>query len=94
VATFTIEEFRNDTTLGGFPTEPPSVVQAPITTSGTSQQSAAFAGDTKWIAISSEAAVRVALGTNPTASATTRYVTAGMSYLAVTGGTKIAVRDA
>jgi hypothetical protein len=48
------------------------VVQSPLTASGTSQQSAAFATGTTLVVVDSDEKVHVAFGANPTA--TTSYV--------------------
>ena len=91
MATCTIEEFRNDAGLGGFPSEPASVVQTPITPSGSPQPSAAFASDTRWVVLSCEAALRIAFGTTPVAAVTSRYMPAGMYAFGVTPGLKVSV---
>lgn len=49
-----------------------SVVQSPITASGTSQQSSAFASGTTLVVVDSDEKVHVAFGDNPTA--TTSYI--------------------
>jgi len=70
-----ILEFSGEWSGGSKPPCYPSVcdvVQTPITASGTSQQSSAFAGSTTLVVIDSDEKVHVAFGSNPTA--TTSYI--------------------
>jgi hypothetical protein len=67
------------------------VDQAPITTSGTSAQSAAFAGDTKMIQISCDTQSAMAYGSSPTATTSNMTIPAGaFIYYKVTAGKKAA----
>lgn len=96
MATFTVTELRSDTGIGEFPIEPPITVQA-ITTSGSSQQSAAFNGDTRWVVLTTDGSVRILFGTNPTALATSPMMQAGSSapiLMPRGGGLKVAVINA
>ncbi len=74
MAVLTIHEYKADE--NNPPIEPPLVAQTPLTISGTSGQSSAFAGDTKWVRLSATGACYVLFGTNPTA------VTASSVFLA------------
>jgi hypothetical protein len=65
--------------------------QSPITTSGTTAQSAAFSGDTKMIQISCDTQSAMAYGTNPTATTSSMTIPAGsFIYFKVSGGKKVA----
>jgi hypothetical protein len=65
--------------------------QSPITTSGTTAQSAAFSGDTKMIQISCDTQSAMAYGSNPTATTSNMTIPAGsFIYFKVTGGKKVA----
>jgi hypothetical protein len=65
--------------------------QAPITTSSTTAQSAAFSGDTKMIQISCDTQSAMAYGTNPTATTSNMTISAGLFiYFKVSGGKKVA----
>lgn len=70
-----------------------AVVQTPITASGTSQQSSAFAAGSTLVVVDSDEKVHVAFGSNPTA--TTSYVAipaGGVREFNLTGsGQKVAV---
>jgi hypothetical protein len=67
------------------------VDQSPITTSGASAQSAAFAGDTKMIQISCDTQSAMAYGANPTATTSNMTIPAGsFIYYKVTAGKKVA----
>ena len=87
---------RYGSTIPMFPNPAGITVQTAITTSGTSQQSAAFASTTKYIdVISVGGAVYIAVGSDPTASSSTFYLTADKHYdFEVKAGDKIAVIDA
>jgi hypothetical protein len=70
-------------------------VQAALTLSESSQQSAAFDAFTTFICVSTEAACTFAVGADPTASADSELLSAGESrYLGVRPGDKIAVKAA
>lgn len=65
--------------------------QSPITTSGTSAQSAALNGDTKLAQVFCDTQSALAYGTNPTATTNNMPIAAGSTiYFAVTGGKKFA----
>jgi predicted secreted Zn-dependent protease len=65
--------------------------QAPITTSGTSAQSAAFNGDTQMIQISCDTQSAMAYGANPTATTSNMTIPAGaFIYFKVTAAKKVA----
>lgn len=65
--------------------------QTPVTTSGSSAQSAAFSGDTKMIQISCDTQSAMAYGSNPTATTSNMTIPAGaFIYFKVTGGKKVA----
>jgi hypothetical protein len=65
--------------------------QSPITTSGSSAQSAAFNGDTKMIQISCDTQSAMAYGSNPTATTSSMTIPAGsFIYYKVTAGKKVA----
>jgi hypothetical protein len=100
MASFTINEFNDIGYKQG------SVVpahagtqtdQTAITTSGSSQQSAAFASTTSLVRVSaSGGAVRVQFGANPTATANSLYLKDGDSfdYASLGIASKVAVIDA
>lgn len=70
---------------------PPLVDQAPITTSGTSAQSAAFSGDTKMIRAWCDTQSAIAFGANPTATTNNMPLSAGVGeYFQVLPSTKAA----
>lgn len=101
MATFRIDEYptigaQNDDVMP-VPYADGMVTQTAITTSGTSQQSAAFNAETTLIEVESiGTAVYIALGTDPTASSTTKYLAADRIYnFAVPKGEswKVAVID-
>jgi hypothetical protein len=77
----------------------PNVEQTAITTSGSSQQSAAFASETYAIRLGVYAAtatfgIQWSVGTNPTAGANSPFLGAGgYEYIAVTPGEKVAIID-
>lgn len=76
----------------GLPLEPPAVVQSAVTIGGSSAQSAAFAGDTRLVELSTDGNCRVLVGVNPTAAAGSTYLAAGsIIHRRVTGGLKVAV---
>jgi len=65
--------------------------QSPVTTSGSSAQSAAFSGDTKMIQVSCDTQAAMAYGTSPTATTNNQVIPAGLPiYFAVAGGKKVA----
>jgi hypothetical protein len=75
MGTFTVIEYNGaGVQVGGqvvpVPMEPALVEQTAITTSGTSQQSAAFNAATELVCVQTTSIVRYKFGTNPTASAT------------------------
>lgn len=70
---------------------PPLVDQTPITTSGTSAQSAAFGGDTKMARFWCDTQSAVAVGANPTATTNNMPLSAGVpEYFRVQPGQKAA----
>lgn len=70
----------------------PSVRQQQVSIGATSAQSLVFADATRFVRIHSDVACRVAVGVNPTASASSmRVVGGGTEYLGVLPGLKIAV---
>ena len=72
----------------------PLITQQKVTIAGTSAQSAALNGKTKFVIIESDIPCQYEIGANPTASATSRYLSANNRMLEpdVIGGTsKIAV---
>jgi len=70
----------------------PSLLNQQVGIGGTSVQSAAFTDVTKFVRIHAEAPCRIAVGSNPTASAASmRMVAGGTEYLGVVPGLKIAV---
>ena len=100
MATFYINEFSDVgykqgstiPTFAGAQTD-----QTPITTSGTSQQSSAFATTTKVVRIKPVGgAVLVNFGSNPTATTSSMYLADGESfdYFSGEAGYKVAVIDA
>lgn len=65
--------------------------QSPISTSGSSAQSAAFSGDTQLIQISCDTQSAMAYGSNPTATTSNMTIPAGLIiYYRVKGGKKVA----
>lgn len=71
--------------------EPSSANQQVSITAG-SLQSAAFADTTRFVRVHTDAACRVQFGTNPTAAATSKRMSAGQTeFFGVTPGMKIAV---
>lgn len=70
----------------------PGVVHQQVDIGGTSDQSAAFSGNTRFVRLHADAPCRIAFGSNPTAAATTMRLAAGASeYFGVTPGHKLAV---
>lgn len=70
----------------------PSLMNQQISIGGVSAQSTAFADTTRFIRLHADVACRVAIGANPTASATSMRIGAGgTEYLGVRPGLKIAV---
>ena len=101
MATFRINEladipFKQGSSECVWPSPKNMTIQTAITTSGTSQQSAAFAAETNYIDIICDADVYVMDGDNPTAAAATSlYVKADeRMQFRVSPGEKIAVIDA
>lgn len=100
MATITINEFNgigyeHGSTIPVFAGD--QTDQAAITTSGTSQQSAAFSSGTKVARVTAAGgAVRIKFGANPTATAASLYLADGDSFDFFTGGStvKVAVIDA
>lgn len=76
--------------------EEPGTDQTPITSSGTSQQSAAFDAQTTVVEIHSDGIISIAFGTNPTATVNNRRIPADVTrFFAVkpNSGLKVAVID-
>jgi hypothetical protein len=102
MGTFTVIEYAGLGVEGGKPIqvahEPANTEQTAITTSGTSQQSAAFNAGTSIVLVQTTSIVRFKVGSSPTASATTsrRLAADEEVYFHVTPGTalKVAVIDA
>jgi hypothetical protein len=100
MATFTINEFTSvgfakGSTIPAYAGD--QTDQTAITTSGTSQQSAAFSTATNLVRVTSVGgAVRIKFGSNPTATATSLYLADGDSFNYCTSGQayKVAVIDA
>lgn len=70
----------------------PCLLNQQVAIGGSSAQSAAFGDTTKFVRVHADAACRVSLGSNPTASATSMRIGAGgTEYLGVRPGLKIAV---
>lgn len=70
----------------------PAILNQQVAIGGTSAQSAAFRDNTRFIRVHTDAACRLAIGTNPTASATSmRMGAGGTEYLGVYPGLKVAV---
>lgn len=71
---------------------PAQVHQTPITVSGSSQQSAAFAAGTSFVRLHAQVACHVVVGTNPTATTNSMRLAEGQTeYFGVTPGHKLAV---
>lgn len=100
MATVTINEFPNTGVQQGCVVpifSGPQTDQAAITSSGTSQQSSTFAVSTEIVNISSYGGpVRVAFGSNPTATANSLLISDGQSiqYAPIGGTDKVAVINA
>jgi hypothetical protein len=70
----------------------PALLNQQVVVGGTSSQSAAFSDTTRFVRIHADVSCRVAIGTNPTASASSmRIVAGGTEYLGVRPGLKLAV---
>ena len=70
----------------------PGVEQTPITISGTSAQSAAFASSTLLVRIHSDVVCSLLFSDNPTADVNDKRMSAGdTEYFAITPGGKVAV---
>lgn len=102
MATFRIHEFAGTGYKGGsvipvYDATQAQIAQTAITTSGTSQQSAAFNANTTIINVQTDGNVYISIGANPTAASTTIYlpITSGFGVdFVVNAGDKIAVIDA
>lgn len=69
-----------------------TIEQTPITNSGASQQSAAFAGGTRLIRLTSDGIISYLIGTDPTVTVNHRRLPAGaIEYIGVKPGHKIAI---
>jgi hypothetical protein len=92
MTTLRIHEYKADARSTG-PVEPPAVVQTPLTVSGTSQQSSAFASDTTMVRLSCDGACSVLFAANPTAVTGSSLYLSGGSILdfPVSAGLKVAV---
>lgn len=88
-----IIEYAGADRSDGLPVIPFStVVQTPITASGTSQQSAAFGLSTNLICISTDEAVHVHRGASPTATTSHIEVPAQtFAFFSVKAGEKVAI---
>jgi hypothetical protein len=88
------EHLATDRSAGGssnIAQDPPIAEQTEAIT-GASTQSNAFNGNTKFIRVHTDSICSIAVGADPTASATTRRMAAGQTeYFGVRGGWKIAV---
>lgn len=72
--------------------EPTVAEQTPITSSGTSAQSAAFNSTTKLVRIHTDGIISVAFGVNPTADVNSKRLAANTTeYFGVRPGDKVAV---
>lgn len=70
----------------------PSLQNIQVAITGTSTQSAAISDRAKLARLHCDVACRIAIGTNPTASATTQRMSAGQTeYFGVAPGDKVAV---
>jgi hypothetical protein len=77
----------HDASLGG-------AVQQKVTIGGSSVQSNAFSQRTNFITIVADAACYIDIGSNPTATTSTRYLVSGVyRTFKVQSGHKIAVKD-
>lgn len=84
---------RNVEGVAQIPMEPPNVVQSTITPTSTSQQSAAFNENTRYVEITTDGATtcRFLFGSNPSAGPDNSYLGAGLSvFRGVQGGQKVA----
>lgn len=92
--TRTAKELYNDVVISA-PQEGDNigvVDQAPITSSGSSQQSAAFATATKLVRIHTDGILSVKFGANPTADVNSKRMAANTTeYFGVKPGDKVAV---
>lgn len=83
--------------VGGTPiasAQEPGTDQPVITTSGTSAQSQAFAGSTRFVRVQTDAIVSFVFGDNPVATINNARMPAnGTEYFGVTPGMKLAVID-
>lgn len=70
----------------------PSITNQQVAVGGSSTQSAALQGHTKFVRLHTDVACRIAIGPNPTAASTSMRMAANQTeYLGVNGGEKIAV---
>ena len=95
MATLYIEEYDNmprDANGQVLPIVPIPITNQKVTIAGTSAQSAATDGKTKFVRLFSDTACQYAIGSNPTASATSLFLAANVPVdRQITGGQKIAV---
>ena len=95
MATLYIEEYDSlpiDANGNNLPVLPVLVTNQKVTIAGASAQSAAVNGKTKWVRIKTDTACQFAIGSNPTASATSMFLAvSGVEDRAVQPGDKIAV---
>jgi len=74
------------------PQHPPVARQSVITSSGTSQQSAAFGGSTRYIEYHTDGVISISIGLDPTADVNYERVGAGERiFVGVVPGHKLAV---
>jgi hypothetical protein len=96
MAVLDISEYRDmarDSRGHGVPTgvEPSQTLQQ-VSIGGTSTQSSALGGSTRFVRLHADVACRVQIGSNPTASATSMRLAAGATeFFGVIPGHKIAV---
>lgn len=70
----------------------PVIAEQTVAIGGTSTQSAAFRNETKFIRVHCDVICSIAIGSNPTATASMRRLAAGQTeFFDVTSATKIAV---
>lgn len=97
MATLFIKEHETMPQMSGNPqiwAEPAGTEQTPVTTSGTSAQSAAFNTKTRFITITCTGVISYLVGSNPTATTSSfRLAADQVLTFAVTPGHKIAAID-